>query len=238
MNTREYLPPDAPLIRDLGFSDHIGGSSGGMKFFENDRQASLGRSSTQSAVTSHSYTRPPLFSQIPLSYQSQAAPNPYLPSSQGLSRYLAAPSVHLTPAGLWLSKSETNADLRDEPTAPTDTRLPSGSLKPRIVNKEGQRLPTVLKKALPLPPEDIRSVPHVRVTSPRPETPPVVSIGMSDISGLPVPWSKTPELIVAAQSGTQNDLKNNSSSLADYIRERMRLDFDNLEIFIEEAFTR
>jgi hypothetical protein len=237
MITRDYLPAEAPLIRTLNAS---GFEAGGVGKTWNQEDSIAGNNAlgpTQSLAASSGYSKPHLIAQSFTGTHFVAAGNPYLPSSQGLSRFFAAPSVHLSPAGLWMSKTEGNVCQADRNPGVTDGNFATGSLKPRVLDKHGQRLPTVLKKALPLPPEDIRSVPHARLASPRPGTPPVVSIGMSDASGLPVPWSKTPELMVSAQSNGDLSLRGRPGSLADLVRERIRLDFDNIEIFIEEAFT-
>ena len=110
------------------------------------------------------------------------------------------------------------------------------TMKKQVLGKNGKRLPSVLKKALPLPPEDIRSVPHVRLN--RVESPPVVSIGMSDICGIPIPWTQSPDVaqMMAAESRIATDKQ--VVSLADEVREVMRQDFDNIEVFIEQAFSR
>lgn len=116
-------------------------------------------------------------------------------------------------------------------------RLASVSdLKRRPLGTDGNRLPSVMKRALPLPPEDVRSVPHMRLNN-RPESPPVVSVGMVDSEGVPVPWSKTPELLGIVSGSSKSLLKDmKPSSKADEVRDRMRTDFDNIELFIEEAF--
>lgn len=112
-----------------------------------------------------------------------------------------------------------------------------GMSRPSL-DKDGNRLPSVLKKALPLPPEDIRSVPHVRSPSPTDpgQSPPVVSIGMSDGHGVPIPWKQTPEMTAWIAASTK-DLSKKPGYLAEQIREAMRADFDSLENFIETAFT-
>jgi hypothetical protein len=88
-----------------------------------------------------------------------------------------------------------------------------------------------------MPPEDVRAIPHMRA-SPRPESPPVVSIGMTDNDGIPVPWRKTPELLHTIGT-TSKDLPGprRSSPSLDEVKQAVRDDFDALEAFIEGAFT-
>lgn len=173
-----------------------------------------------------------------------ATTNPYMPSSQGLSRYLSAPSAHLTPSGIWMTHQEVAAAERPRTTgavgsAPfgSTAALSTGTLKRRVLGPDGQRLPSVVKKSLPLPPEDVRSVPHMRVGS-RPGSPPVVTVGMVDGDGVPIPWSKTPELVPVVAASSRELVKEHTDpiSLADEVREKMRQDFDSIEAFIDQAF--
>jgi hypothetical protein len=166
--------------------------------------------------------------------------NPYLPTSEGLNRFLSAPNAHLTPAGLFKSHEDED-EVRFMSVTPRrepfDTNANIGASRMRIDNT-GKRLPSVLKKALPLPPEDIRSVPHMRLIA-RLESPPVVSIGMADLEGIPIPWTKTPELITGA--GTTGSVPVATPGISrtpgvEEVRQSMRDDFDNLEHFIEQIF--
>lgn len=173
------------------------------------------------------------------------AENPYLPSSAMLGRFLSAPSAHLTPAGLFHSSA-----TGDFGNAVTPQRLdgsgPLTSLKTGRIDSTGKRLPSVLKKPVPLPPEDIRSVPHMRPASNPLGSPPVVSIGMADIDGVPIPWDKQPELIATAletlniqrtpQTPGIKSLGSPAAYGADDVRRVMREDFDNLELLIEQVF--
>jgi|LauGreDrversion4_2_1035121.scaffolds.fasta_scaffold99844_2 hypothetical protein len=119
------------------------------------------------------------------------------------------------------------------------------SLKTGNIDSTGRRLPSVLKKPVPLPPEDIRSVPHMRPSNPL-GSPPVVSIGMTDFAGVPIPWDKQPELIASAletlniqQTPQTPGIRSLGSPAAygtDDVRKMMREDFDNLELLIEQVF--
>lgn len=174
-----------------------------------------------------------------------AAENPYLPSSAMLGRFLSAPSAHLTPAGLFHSSA-----TGDFGNAVTPQRVgssgPLTSLKTGRIDSTGKRLPSVLKKPVPLPPEDIRSVPHMRPASNPLGSPPVVSIGMTDIDGVPIPWDKQPEIIATAletlniqqtpQTPGIKSLGSPGAYGADDVRRVMREDFDNLELLIEHVF--
>ena len=247
MTAREYLPADAPFIVGTLFQKSPTDeqqpplNSSRRLLLSSKGSAVLGgpHIHPNSITFNQTQSNPPSFTQHAPQFSNQA--NPYLPSSQGLSRYFSAPSVHLSPAGMWMSAREDD----DYQNVMTSSATPIGStdqlgngMKKRVIARDGQRLPSVLKKALPLPPEDIRSVPHVRA-APRPESPPVVSIGMTDMDGIPIPWRQTPDLY-AAVAASSNSLGNErrSGSPADEVRDKMRIDFDNIEIFIEQAFSK
>lgn len=74
----------------------------------------------------------------------------------------------------------------------------------------------------------------------------MVSIGMTDLEGVPIPWDKQPELIAAAvetgniqQSPQTPGIKSLGSPGygADDVRRVMREDFDNLELLIAQVFS-
>lgn len=249
MTTREYVGSDAPLISGPFFAQSITDEQKAPVNYS--RPLLLSEKTPQPLIRPSMQYSPsgakPAPQTLTSSYLSSQKPfsanvNPYLPSSQGLSRFLSAPSVHLSPAGIFTAgengaSAQSAFPVYSASKFSSATQLNTGSLKQRMIGKDGQRLPSVVKKALPLPPEDIRSVPHVRAQS-RPESPPVVSIGMCDMEGVPIPWRKTPELLpsIGASSKILNGESRRSGSPADDVRQQMRLDFDNLEIFIEEAF--
>ncbi len=158
----------------------------------------------------------------------------------GLDRFFSAPRLHLTHAEMLMSSGQVVpgpfGDTRGiSPIIGTGYQI--GLSKP-LLDRDGNRLPSVLKKALPLPAEDIRSVPHIRSPSPTEEgqTAPVVSIGMSDGEGVPIPWKQTPEMTAWIAASTK-DLSKKPGYLAEQIREAMRADFESLENFIEHAFS-
>lgn len=156
----------------------------------------------------------------------------------GLDRFLSGPRQHLTHAEMLLSSGQVIADTRGITPILAGTGYQIGKSKP-LLDKYGNRLPSVAKKPLPMPAEDIRSVPHVRSPSPTDsgQSPPVVSIGMSDGEGVPIPWKQTPEMTAWIAASTK-DLSKKPGYLAEQIREAMRADFDSLENFIDAAFSR
>jgi hypothetical protein len=155
---------------------------------------------------------------------------PYSGDMRGLSNFLAAPTNHLSSSGLFASQAVINK------SEPPSSGLPTGTFKRLVIGPDGQRLPSVVKKPLPLPPEDVRAIPHMRTPS-RPGSPPVVTVGLTDDDGLPIPWRKSPELMAVMGQSSKNSLQpRKSSPSAEEIRQSIRDDFDSLEAFIEEAF--
>jgi hypothetical protein len=61
---------------------------------------------------------------------------------------------------------------------------------------------------------------------------------MVDGDGVPIPWSKTPELVPVVAASSRELVKEHTDpiSLADEVREKMRQDFDSIEAFIDQAF--
>lgn len=161
--------------------------------------------------------------------------HPFLPTSQTLARFLSTPSEHLSPAEIFQSSSKKSQYPEYSPIATPglESDQPYTTMKKGILDDTGKRLPSVLKKALPLPPEDIRSVPHIRTK--RTESPPVVSIGMTDLRGIPTPWTQAVDIEQASDCRVRMDKP--VTSLADEVRETMRQDFDSLEDFIQQAFS-
>ena len=246
MTARDYIPMDAPFVDAPLFRPTVPADEN--RGFNDPRRVLL--SSKGSSILGHTQggaesqiMGTPRYPSITHSKLFPTTTNPYMPSSQGLSRYLSAPSAHLNPSGIWFTHQEAAMTERPRTTTGVESApfgssgaLSTGALKRRVLGPDGQRLPSVVKKSLPLPPEDIRSVPHMRSAS-RPSSP-VVTVGMIDGDGVPVPWTKTPELvpIIAASS---RDLVRESTgpvSLADEVREKMRQDFDSIEAFIDQVF--
>ena len=156
--------------------------------------------------------------------------NPPLATNEGLDRYFGVLNNHLSPAGLLGSHA---SPLKTNPGSVGQ----SGTLKRLLIGPDGQRLPSVAKKPLPLPPEDVRAVPHIRSPT-RVGSPPVVSVGRIDNEGIPIPWTRTPELLsfVGVSSKDVGGHRKSSPS-ADDLRQTIRDDFDALETFIEQAFS-
>lgn len=152
---------------------------------------------------------------------------------ESLDRFFSAPRLHLAASEIMMSSAAPFSGTRGISPYMSSRNMLANS-RP-LLDQNGNRLPSVLKKALPMPPEDIRSVPHVRTPSPMDQAPPVVSIGMSDGEGVPIPWKQTPEMTAWIAASTK-DLSKKPGYLAEQIREAMRSDFENLEKFIEEAF--
>ena len=156
--------------------------------------------------------------------------NPSLSTNEGLDKYFAVLNNHL-------HQSERFAFSNTTPQNPMGSPGQTGSMRKLLISQDGRRLPSVLKKAVPLPPEDIRAVPHMRSPA-RAESPPVVSVGMTDYEGIPVPWTRTPELQSATSNAPSGPLGHRKSSpSADELRLTIRDDFDALEAFIEQAFS-
>jgi len=246
MSQWEYLPQDAPFVQTSFF-----GKSPSPKPLKTPKRHVL--SSQGSSLLEVSFLQSPSFKlggtiRQPLILSSKQVlaglENPYLPSSAVLGRFLSAPSAHLTPAGLFQSKAGGEFT---GPATPQTFRGsgPLSSMKTGRIDSTGKRLPSVLKKPVPLPPEDIRSVPHMRPASNPLGSPPVVSIGMTDFEGVPIPWDKQPEMIATAletlniqQTPQTPGIKSLGSPAygADDVRRVMREDFDNLELLIEQVF--
>ena len=235
MTAREYLPPDAPYVVNELFKQPSPKprSSPQRMMISSQGSSLLDVSSLKSPAPTIGIRKSQrmLFSGSKQLLNTQQ--NPYLPTSEGLNRFLSAPSGHLTAAGLL--KSQADGEDRFTSVTPrreaTDINLLTSS-RMRI-DSTGKRLPSVLKKPVPLPPEDIRSVPHMRLVS-RVESPPVVSIGMADLEGIPIPWTKTPEIMSAAfPVATPGVIRTPD---VEEVRQSMREDFDNLELFIEQVF--
>jgi hypothetical protein len=227
MNTREYLPADAPFVTNALFprlpvTDQLSTIQGSRKLLISAQGTSiLGASGATSTKFEPTYR----------------ASN-YYPATKGLLNFLSAPNAHLSPAGIFLSAQGGDSKFSRPGTSalPGAVLATGGDLKRRPLGIDGNRLPSVLKKALPLPPEDVRSVPHMRLNS-RPNSPPVVSVGMVDGEGVPIPWSKTQGMVGLVSGSSKSLLKDfKTSSKADEVRDRMRNDFDSIEAFIEEAF--
>ena len=232
MTTREYLPSDAPFVNNTLFQrtpmiDRNAHSDGSKKLLISAQGTSILGANQSGYIPDASFR------------QVHSGASQFLPTTHGLSRFLSAPSAHLSPAGMYMSAQGGDVKFSRPGTgALAPVGLASGGdLRRRPLGNDGNRLPSVLKRALPLPPEDVRSVPHMRVNA-RPGSPPVVSVGMVDSEGIPVPWSKTPGLIGVVSGSSKSLLKDmKSSSKADEVRDRMRTDFDSIEAFIEEAFS-
>lgn len=246
MTDREYLPEEAPFVETNLFRRSPSVNSVATP---KQRMLSSQGSSLLEVSSLHSPSLKvggPFQQQFLLSSKQvlTGQENPYLPSSAVLNRFLAAPSAHLTPARLFESRS--NEGFKPvTPSRPFSNSGPLSSMKTGRIDSTGNRLPSVLKKPVPLPPEDIRSVPHMRPSNPQ-GSPPVVSIGMTDLEGVPIPWDKQPELIAAAvetgniqQSPQTPGIKSLGSPGygADDVRRVMREDFDNLELLIEQVFS-
>ena len=247
MSEWEYLPENAPFVETSLFrkSPSLNQAVTPKRHVLSSQGSSLLEvSSLQSPSLKLGFT-----TQQPLILSSKkalaAGENPYLPSSAMLGRFLSAPSAHLTPAGLFQSTGTGEFGIPATPQ-PLGVSGPLTSLKTGRIDSTGRRLPSVLKKPVPLPPEDIRSVPHMRPASNPLGSPPVVSIGMTDMDGVPIPWDKQPELIATAletlniqqtpQTPGIKSLGSPGAYGADDVRRVMREDFDNLELLIEHVF--
>lgn len=246
MSDREYLPEDAPFVETSLFKRSP--SPGAVSTPKRHVLSSQGSSLLEVSSLHTPSLKFPSTTRHPLLMSSKQVlignENPYLPSSAVLNRFLSAPSAHLTPAGLLQSQTPGGFSSRTTPRRMGETG-PLTTLKVGNIDSTGRRLPSVLKKPIPLPPEDIRSVPHMRPSNPL-GSPPVVSIGMTDFEGVPIPWDKQPELISAAletlniqQTPQTPGIKSLGSPAAygtDEVRKVMREDFDNLELLIEQVF--
>ena len=228
----EYLSVDAPFVSSGYF-----GSSNLVYAQPIPEQIASSRNTLNPFGASrilHEKSQPRLYSSFGLQQSRNQLLNnqmgSYFPTSEGLAKYLSTPSAHLSTAGLAMSaiKPCEGYGPISTPTPFLDGAdecfVPMSTMKKCMLGENGRRLPSVLKKALPLPPEDIRSVPHVRLN--RVDSPPVVSVGMVDLDGIPTPWSRSPRPVSSKKEA------------CDQIRESMRQDFDEIELFIQQAFTK
>jgi hypothetical protein len=156
--------------------------------------------------------------------------NPSFSTNEGLDKYFSVLNNHL-------KHTERLGQDNGSSVGTLSGPLQSGSMRKILIGADGRRLPSVVKKAVPLPPEDIRAIPHMR-SPPRVDSPPVVSVGMIDTDGIPIPWSRTSELLAGMNNAPSGPLgPRKSSPSADELRLTIRDDFDALEAFIEQAFS-
>jgi hypothetical protein len=159
-------------------------------------------------------------------------PNCDLPisSSQNLDKYFSVLQNHLNPTEV------SRSVAKDFPTH-ISSSAPSGSLKKMLITSDGMRLPTVAKRALPLPPEDCRLIPCLRSQG-RVPSPPVVTVGRVDIAGVPLPWSMNAGQNVGAYAVDNTTTRLPPSEMTiDYLRRAVRSEFESIEGFIEQAFS-
>ncbi len=90
---------------------------------------------------------------------------PYtVPTGNNLGEFFSAPCLHLCGANvLGFTRSTAAATPRIAQTAPELSRR---FRRGPVLDRYGRRLPSIVKKPVPLPPTDIRSVPHAKTWRP------------------------------------------------------------------------